>query len=127
MKNKLSALFIILIIGLLVFLQSCKLNRIPETGEIIYDIRGEWTINFFYSMKSHCTFTGTMSEGIVTPVGGDPGTYKVGGETGVQVEFFFYTNKDDKSSYMYCVGRFHDDNYMEGAGSISWGAVRESD
>lgn len=126
MKNKLSALLIILIIGLLVFLQSCKLNRIPPTGEIIYDIRGEWTFNFFYNIKSRCTFTGTKTEGVVTPVDGDPGTYKVGGETGIQVEFYFYTDKNDKTSYIDCVGRFHDENYMEGAGSLSWGAVRES-
>ena len=94
--------------------------------EIIFDIRGEWAINFFYNRKYRCTFTGTKTEGVVTPVDGAPGTYKVGGETGIQVEFFFYTHKDVKASYIYCVGRFHDENYMEGAGSTSWGAVRQS-
>lgn len=126
MRKKLSVLIITLIIGLLVFHVGCKLNRIPPTGEIIYDIRGEWTINFYYGIKSHCVFTGTKTEGVVTPAVGNSGTYKVGGETGIQVDFYFYTDKNDKTSYINCLGRFHDANYMEGAGSMSWGAVRKS-
>jgi len=75
----------------------CNVNRIPPTGEIIYDIRGEWTINRVfgdtYSTRIVCTFTGTETKGTVTPESGRPGTYDVGGETGIQVQFFLFTNE----------------------------------
>ncbi len=127
MRDRVSIIIMVFIIGPLLFQNGCGVSRIPPTGEIIYDIRGEWTINMLIgsnTQKFVCKFTGTKTEGVVTPEGGDPGTYKVGGETGIQVEYFFFSSKDDLESYRYCLGRFIDEDYMEGAGFWTWGAVR---
>jgi hypothetical protein len=132
MNKKIVFFLVIFITGILLWQFGCKGNRIPPTGEIIYDIRGEWTINRVFggvrSSKILCTFSGTKTNGTVTPESGRAGTYKVGGETGIQVEFFFYSHEyqpDEEETYEHYRGKFIDENYMEGTGSFfAWGAVR---
>lgn len=119
---------IIVSIGALLFHTGCGVKRIPPTGEIIYDIRGVWNVNIGvggHQDKAVCTFTGAKKEGTVTPETGAAGTYKVGGETGMKVEFYFFLRENDINSYKYCLGHFVDGNYMEGVGTTSWAAVRK--
>lgn len=128
MRKGLLSLTIILTLVTLLFQYGCGVSRIPPTGERIYDIRGVWEIILGVGnvwTKLTCTFTGTKEEGIVTPDYGYAGTYKVGGETGIQVKFDFYASEEYPDSWIYCVGRFIDANYMEGSGSIAWSAIRK--
>ena len=111
------------------FQSGCNVNRVPPTGDIIYDIRGVWTINRnagFITHRIECTFTGTLTDGTVTPETGTPGPYDVGGETGVQVKFYFWSKEKDPNYFEDFIGKFIDANHMEGSGNgFVWSAVRE--
>ncbi len=107
----------------------------PPTGDIIYDIQGSWSVyseNSFLiegenrmerTRRINCTFTGTRKEGVVTPEYGKPGTYSVGGESGIQVKFYFFSN-DSNDSCRNFMGFFHEESYMEGTSSWVWSAGR---
>ncbi len=124
------------IIALALFQTGCPgTAEIPSTGEIIYDIRGTWSLysefGFIVTINGEiqtvermdCVFSGTNTDGTITPQYGRPGTYDVGGESGVQVKFHFYENEANES-YQAMMGFFHNKDYMEGAQSEVWSANR---
>ena len=122
------------------FHQGCYTSRIPEQDEIKYNIVGEWEITMIeaemFVSKRVCTFVGTIKKGDAVPAEGVSGTYKVGGQFGVAVEFFFWTYyPDGQKVFEFYRGNFISDDYMEGTGTykgenelygtpIAWGANR---
>ncbi len=126
----------LVIIALALFQTGCPgTAEIPPTGDIIYDIRGTWSIYAKYGFNvvingetqlvecMDCTFSGTKTDGTITPQYGKPGTYDVGGESGVQVKFHFYENEANES-YQAIMGFLHSNDYMEGTYTESWRANR---
>ena len=127
MRKKIQILTLVLIttVSVILFHSGCKTNRTPEQSEIIYDIRGDWLINRIYSSITGetttsniiCTFTGSKKNGTAVPESGETGTYNVGGDSGVEVEFFFsYYENGVKISEGYR-GRFINEHHMEGTGT----------
>lgn len=122
----------------LLFQAGCNVQRIPEQADIKYDIQGEWEVYRIeagmFKVMRNCVFIGTIKTGTTQPSGGDPGVYKVGGEHGVQLEFWFWTY-DDKGIKVFesYHGEFRSENHMEGTGKykgeedpfgtmVAWGA-----
>ena len=138
------SLTIIIISTLVTLLQTgCHVSRIPEQAEIKYDIQGDWEItSIIYTrikVQRVFTFIGAKKKGTIMPPEGISGPYKVGGEKGTAVEFFFWSYDENGAKvYEYYRGNFIDNNYMEGTGTytedqqhfgggIAWGAHRVID
>lgn len=107
----------------------CKKGPLLD-DEIVYDIRGEWTITNYrtggFTSTIKCTFSGSLESGSVTPESGEPGQYYVGREHRYPVEFHFVVVEGIPSTYESFVGQFIDSNSMEGwCRDFEWKAVRE--
>ncbi|HLP45360.1 MAG TPA: hypothetical protein VK469_05415 [Candidatus Kapabacteria bacterium] len=127
MKEKLTLLILmlILVVGSSVFFSGCAgTGSIPEPAEIKYDIRGQWTLNRIfsqgaYSLKILGTFSGDKKEGNIVPESGISGIYRVGGNEGVQVEFYFSYYENGNKIFEQYHGHFVDEDNMIGTGTMS--------
>lgn len=125
MKEKLTLLILMLILVLVssAFFSGCAgTGSIPEPAEIKYDIRGQWTINRvfeYYSLKISGTFTGDKKEGNIVPESGISGIYRVGGNGGVQVEFYYSYYENGNKIFEQYHGHFVDEDNMIGTGKKS--------
>jgi hypothetical protein len=143
MKKKLSLLMLIVVVGSVSFFPGCAgTGEIPEPAEIKYDIQGTWTITRIfregaYSLVIIGTFTGDKKHGTMVPESGISGPYNVGGDDGVQVEFYFSYYENGNKIFEHYRGRFINEDYMSGTGTKSedidghsvnwefaWGATR---
>lgn len=143
MRKKIFVFVLILFLGsgVLLFSPGCAgIGSIPEDAEIKYDIQGQWTINRIfdrYTLTISATFTGDKKNGTMVPESGNSGPYNVGGEDGVQVEYYFsYYENGCKITEQYR-GRFTNEKFMNGTGiwseyidghygkrEFAWGATR---
>jgi len=145
MRKKLSILVLILVLGSVasLFFSGCAgAGSIPKPPEIKYDIRGQWTLTRILeqgsnSLKIVGTFTGDKERGTVVPESGISGTYNVGGDDGVQVEFHFSYYDNGIKVFENFLGKFINEDYMMGSGTkveydnelpfrrnLAWGATR---
>ncbi len=129
MSKKRHVFFILPFLVFILCQSGCKKNSLFD-NEILYDIRGEWTIINYYSGgftgTVKCTFSGNFDSGTVTSEFGESGTYSVGKAHGYPVEFYFLGGEGDWTYYESHVGEFIDANYMKGWSSdFEWRATRE--
>lgn len=123
MRKKLSVFVLILFLGsgVLLFFPGCAgTGSIPEDAEIKYDIQGQWALNRVfknYSLKINTTFTGDKKNGTMVPESGISGIYHVGGEDGVQVEFYFSYYEEGNRVFENFRGEFINADSMTGTGS----------
>jgi hypothetical protein len=143
MRKKLSVFVLILVLGSVASLISsgcAGAGSIPEPAEIKYDIRGQWTIKRIFDRNTLtivATFTGDKNNGAMVPDSDISGIYHVGGNGGIQVEFYFSYYENGNQVFENFQGTFTNEDLMTGTGSkqeyfdglpfhveFAWGATR---